>query len=55
MEVVQATLKGGSGAGRGRKAREGDEGDDDEDDGEEGEGEDEMIGLECYGGSYVMT
>jgi len=55
MEVVQATLKGGSGASRGRKAREGDEGDDDEDDGEEGEGEDEMIGLECYGGSYVMT
>jgi len=53
MEVVQATLKGGSGAGRGRKAREGDEGDDDEDDGEEGEGEDEMIGLGGYGGSYM--
>jgi hypothetical protein len=53
MEVVQATLKGGSGAGRGRKGREGDEGDDEDDDGEDGEGEDGMIGLGGYGGSYM--
>jgi len=38
MEVVQATLKGGSGTGKGRRGRDGDEGDDDDDDGEEGRG-----------------
>jgi hypothetical protein len=53
MEVVQATLKGGSSSGRGRRGRDGDEGDDDDDDGEEGEGEDGMIGLGGYGGSYM--
>lgn len=57
MEVVQATVKPGSGSGgsgRGRRGRgDGEEGDEDEDDGEEGEGEDGMIGLGGYGGSYM--
>jgi len=54
MEVVQATLKPGS--GRGRRGRgDGEEGgDEDEDDGDEGEGEEDgMIGLGGYGGSYM--
>ena len=53
MEVVQATLKGGSSSGQGRRGR--DKGDDDEHDGEESKGEDGMVasGLGGCGGSYM--